>query len=240
MSKLAKQIFVVIIILLICATVQTYWPFRFLALFFGVVDTYIRIIFISWPAVVLILGVLILFKHKEALDNLLNRIIKGPGGTEFSPPEQSQLSPEKLQNEVKEKEEINREAESKPDESKVSVLQAENTKLREDLVKESKKRLFERIYTLIFGSQIKILLEMIKKDGTIFVTDAFKFFREGIGGNPELKDYDFVKYLYFLKNVGLIQSVDLLENSSTITITENGKEFLTYLALEKLDMNKPL
>lgn len=53
---------------------------------FNVIDEYIRIILTSWPAVVLILSIIILLRHKKEIDERIKNIKSvGPHGTEFYP-----------------------------------------------------------------------------------------------------------------------------------------------------------
>jgi len=62
----------------------------------NIIDEYLKLILISWPAVILILSVFILIRHKEAIDNLIRRIKSinkdgldtyGPSGSEPIVPE---------------------------------------------------------------------------------------------------------------------------------------------------------
>jgi len=222
-----------------------YWPLIILDIFLEIIDSYIKILFTSWPAVILIISLLILTKYRETLNYLLTKRdinIRGVKITGANLEEQQKKGvieiKEKTTKEITTP--INSSVTSQDKDAIIEELKKDSEIWKALAEKANKEKIFERIYSFIFGSQIKILLEMTKNNGTIFVKDAFKFYVEGIGKNPELKGYDFVKYLYFLKNIGLIQSPIPLEDSSTITITEDGKEFLTYLALQKLEMNKPL
>lgn len=242
--KLSNRL--VIEIAILCILIQIYyWPLKILTIFLEVSDVYAKLLITSWPAVILIISLFILVKYKETLNYLLtkrNIDIKGFKITGAKLEEQQKLGAR----EIEEKATggtgmpMTPPADSLDKDKTIEELKKNNESLKALAKKTIREKTFERIYNIIFGSQIKILLEMTKKDGTLLVSGAFKFYIEGIGGNPELKDYDFIKYLDFLKNVGLIEFTGLIENADTISITEQGKEFLAYLAIEKLNMNKPL
>jgi sterol desaturase/sphingolipid hydroxylase (fatty acid hydroxylase superfamily) len=54
--------------------VQSYYPFIFLTNLLNVIDSYLRLILTSWPAVVLILGFLLICLHFDGLHELMKKI----------------------------------------------------------------------------------------------------------------------------------------------------------------------
>ncbi len=54
-------------IILVIILVQSYDPFVFLTNILSLIDTYLKLILTSWPAVVLILGLILLSNEEKAL-----------------------------------------------------------------------------------------------------------------------------------------------------------------------------
>ncbi len=95
--------------------------------------------------------------------------------------------------------------------------------------------LFERIYYLIFGSQILLLQHL----NSIFSTpkDEFKFyFDTAAERDPRVfKDFDFDKYLNFLISNNLINE----DENGNIVISILGRDFLKFIIEEGLSDYKP-
>lgn len=227
-------------LIILCTLLQTYFPFKGLALFFSIIDSYLRLIFVSWPAVVLILGCFTLFRHREALDSLVGRVTEFYGVKLYTP-NQSSITPlEIAKGQIEEEQDIGVDSEISDPASKIEILEKENVKLKENFVEENKKRLFERIYGLIYGSQINILSKLSASNGSMSVVDISQIYIDVFLKNTTLKEYSFNDYLSWLRNANLINFVDPLAETKTISITEEGKQFLAYIVSEKLDLNKPL
>ena len=83
---------------------------------------------------------------------------------------------------------------------------------------------FERIYNLIFGSQIKLLNHLnssIKE-----TTESISFFyKEAVEVNPNLKEYPYKNYLAFLESEGLI----IIGKENSIQISAFGRDLLKYM-----------
>ena len=93
---------------------------------------------------------------------------------------------------------------------------------------------FERVYRVIFGSQI-VLLRRLNGFGQISIEDAKHMFEPLERQFPELyKDYGLVGWLGFLSSEKLISF-----NADMAEITELGRDFLLYLVARRLPENKP-
>jgi len=61
--------------------------YNILVQIFGIIDDYLKLILTSWPAVILILFLFILLRHREAIDYFIKNIkIVSPKGIETHPP----------------------------------------------------------------------------------------------------------------------------------------------------------
>lgn len=92
---------------------------------------------------------------------------------------------------------------------------------------------FEKIYDIIYGSQIRLLQRLnYSKTET---KDELKFYYEiAVKNNPEgYKKYTYDNYLNFLYQNGLINIVN-----DNITITDAGKDFLRYIVEANLTVEK--
>jgi hypothetical protein len=86
----------------------------------------------------------------------------------------------------------------------------------------SKKIFFEKTYTIIYKSQIQLLWLLTRLP--IKWDDIFKNYY------PEtMRNYPYDKYIYFLKNNGLIELIPPDAPYPYVSITPLGKEFLEYL-----------
>ena len=83
---------------------------------------------------------------------------------------------------------------------------------------------FERVYSLIFGSQIRILNHL--NSSFHETTESIKFFYDSaVERNPELSKYPYEDYLDFLK----FQGLTLIGEEGSIVITSFGRDFLKFL-----------
>ena len=127
---------------------------------FSVIDGYLRLILTSWPAIILILGLLLLIFHSGAVDNAIRRLIKA-GPVELEPQKQDA---EELRSGVAEVAPATAAvpATTTPATrtraaSNATQLQQENETLRQELEIRTKSFLFEKTYRLIFGGQLRML-----------------------------------------------------------------------------------
>ena len=92
---------------------------------------------------------------------------------------------------------------------------------------------FERIYRLIFGTQISGL-RWLNERGHITVDEAREFFKPFEAQNPDYyKDYGFDGWLRFLISNELVA-----RNGDVIEIADLGRDFLMYLTARRLPENK--
>jgi hypothetical protein len=84
---------------------------------------------------------------------------------------------------------------------------------------------FERIYNLIFGSQIGILKHLNSSNG-VPLADVKNIYKDTIQkNNDNLKNYPFESYWGFLESRGLV----VIEDKNIAKITWIGRDFLKYL-----------
>jgi hypothetical protein len=90
---------------------------------------------------------------------------------------------------------------------------------------------FERIYRIIFGSQLKGLRRLYET-GSVTVGDARQYFNSIVSENPGFyTEESFGSWLDFLLRVGLVRKVGLhLDSDGTnLQITSFGEDFLRYV-----------
>jgi hypothetical protein len=93
---------------------------------------------------------------------------------------------------------------------------------------------FERIYNLIFGSQI-VALRRLNEAGRVSVEGSRAFFEPYTRQYPQIyNNYSFEQWANFLKNVGLV-----VQNGNLFEITDLGRDFLIYITARRLTENKP-
>lgn len=218
-----KRILFSAIIFLVIVICQTYWPFLWLSSILINIDNYFRLIITSWPAVVLIIFTFLLFRHKDSIDYLLRNSNFKFGSAELNKAKQEQLGSSGI------------------DIATGSIIPIENESnedLRKEITRLSKAKIFERIYSIIFGSQINILNKLITNNGSLPIEQAIIIYNDTIFRNPYLKNYSFDSYLHFLKNISLIYFIEPITSARVIEITTQGKEFFNYIISEKLDLYK--
>jgi hypothetical protein len=95
--------------------------------------------------------------------------------------------------------------------------------------------LAERIYRLIFGSQIA-LLRQLSKAGTMSRQEILPYYEKAVAAEPGFyAGYSFEDYLHSLRSsLGLIGPV----GEDRFALSKRGAQFLTWMAAENLD-NKP-
>jgi hypothetical protein len=96
---------------------------------------------------------------------------------------------------------------------------------------------FEKIYRLIFGSQINILLDAEMNQGKIDLPKTVLMYR--ISGWNE-KGYDIGNYTSFLLNMGLLNyTTGKMPKDCFYSLTPLGRSFLQYLRENNIPLNKP-
>ncbi len=94
---------------------------------------------------------------------------------------------------------------------------------------------FERIYNVIFGSQISVL-DYIKDNGVATIDQLHSIFSEAKRKFPVLQGRTFKSYLEFLEIAGLISQ----KNGNEIHLTDKGQAFLVYIYALNYPKNKLL
>lgn len=196
---------------------------------------------IAWP----ILIFWIWHHHKEEIRQILPRLRRfSPTGAEFDSAEQ-QAEGEKLESpdasgalkKVPEhrlrtslmiiKSSIERDLYNFPENERETKL----------LIALSEARLFlhfERVYRLIFGSQIEGL-NYLRKNFKATISEATAFYDEKRSLYPDFYDnFSFEKWIGFLEDNNLIHN-----NDGIITLTDIGLDFLIYVTESRLNDAKP-
>ncbi|MCC6718773.1 MAG: hypothetical protein IT555_12885 [Acetobacteraceae bacterium] len=194
---------------------------------------------IAWP----LAAGLIAFAYRSDIRSLLPRVSKaGLSGVELDPIQSQQkvadsnkppgqlkqlpgLSRTLLIEEVEKN--LHKELEEIKEDDRITLLVRV-------LAQSRLETLFERIYRVIFGSQIDGL-KKLKSMSSVSLDEARNFFETYRIKNPEVyTDYGFDGWIGFLINEKLI----MLENDR-VSITEIGRDFLTYLGARGLRLTKP-
>jgi hypothetical protein len=190
---------------------------------------------LAWPAVALVLGLVSVFAFKRDLGALIGRIRKIDKTGITAGAEQGQMLAEAKTNSfqelmdsftsvaIKQRESnLKKELESKG-------IQNDQEKLRfltRALAACALALQWEQIERAIFGSQVKLLVDLNTR-GTQGVTmqEAQKCYEEAAVRYPETyKRYPFQNYLHYLQVNQLV-----VEQSSRLYIAQEGKEFLQWL-----------
>ncbi len=193
---------------------------------------------IAWPAVVGFIA----FFYRSEIRSILPRVRKaGPIGIELDAVQQQQkeAKADAPSGELKPLPGINR----------TKALEAVERNLHDSLkIYDENNRLdilvsylaqarlelsFERIYRVIFGSQIEGLRHL-SEVGQVSFDEARAFFDRVKEKYPELyEDYGFAGWLGFLESEYLVH-----RNGNFIEITDFGRDFLAYLANRRLPEGK--
>jgi len=110
---------------------------------------------------------------------------------------------------------------------------------REDLLIELlagalTREAWERIYLLIFGSQIRLLQNLNQSPGGLAEPDAREMYRSGATQQPELyQAVPFESWMTFLETTGLVS-----RNGDRYIITPYGRGFLKYLVARGLTFER--
>ena len=192
---------------------------------------------IAWPAAVTAIALV----YKSEIPSLLRRLRKaGPAGVELDSAEQQQRA--RLENatspgtlEIKQIPGIGR---TPAIENKERLILSILDKIPEDervsrltrtLAESDLSVTFERIYRIIFHSQIS-MLRKLNASSHFTTNQARPFFDLGKEQFPKLyTGYTFEKWLGFLKDFQLIS-----QDETLLSITDIGIDFLTYLTVRRI------
>lgn len=196
----------------------------------------------AWPLAIIIIVVIFLLIQKKPIADLINKItgIKG-GKYEFeTEPGKRQLKTHNvLEKPVSKTEEIEKGLNLLNDETRkifqsVIIQETELDKVESEseknqiLLKYSEalyvRLQFERVYHLIYGSQIKLLFHL--NSSLNETTETVKYYYENaVKVRPGLKEYPYKNYLSFLETQALI----MIGKENSINITPFGKDFLKFM-----------
>ena len=196
---------------------------------------------ISWPAAVTAIAIV----YKSEIPALLRRVRKaGPAGFEFDPAEQQRrTSIENLASletgEIKPIPSVPRSRTIVGMERAVfkyleGVPDSEHLpRLARAFAEGQLSLMFERIYRVIFGSQINGLKHLYARQ-SVTINDARQFFEDVKYKWPgAYEDYGFEGWLGFMKTNRLVHHHD-----DVVEITDIGRDFLSYLTAQGLPENK--
>lgn len=202
-------------------------------------DTVLKIIeILKWPIVIIIIAMI----FKKSISSLINRtksIKGGKYGLEIEPSKQQKKVSKRLPETKSKKEEIEKRLNLLSDDTRNKLQEAIKKETDFDKLNTEEDKIeailrysevlyiilnFERIYYLIFGSQIRLLNHLNSSyNQTINMTKFF--YDNAVGRNPHLKDYSYEQYLSFLQNEKLV----VIGKDETIQITLFGRDFLKYM-----------
>jgi hypothetical protein len=203
-------------------------------IFFITANDYIKIILSSWPGAILVLGVFLFNTQKESISYFIkNRLISaGFDGIIASPKEQEKI----LDNQ-------DRADEKTEENTTINTNTLTSTTTPPDFEKTDYRKLYtlESIYTVIFGSQIK-LLEKLRLNGEMglsYQEIAADFEKTKIESwNHMTEKWTLDKYLSFLISQNLIEKINI--GSLSYKISVFGIEFLDHLEKNNYKMIKSL
>jgi hypothetical protein len=113
-------------------------------------------------------------------------------------------------------------------EKEITALRDNTQQLVDKLTRAQIELDFERIYNLIFASQIDLLLKINNFPQTEFAYIVDHYSKVQQSFITQLKDWNVTQYIQFLINNQLIEyRVDTM----VVTITQKGRAFLSYLAV---------
>lgn len=190
---------------------------------------------LAWPSIVATGG----YYYREEIRGLFKRVQKiGLGGAQFeTTPAQVPTTVEKniVSNQLRDvglartpfMSEVERrllaDLDSTPDEKRLPLLVRLLAQARIELA-------CERIYSIIFGSQIRGLRELEKAGGQVPIKDAQEFFGSVKTEFPEFYDkIDFWDWISYLTRSDLV-----VTSTEDVELTPFGRDFLLYLAARGL------
>ncbi len=175
-------------------------------------------VFLSWPIMILVLGLIFFCMFKESISDFLRRITKV--GTQIVGIEAT--SPSEQSEKVKESppatpiEELRRRIRENPD-----LIIKDYTNLFNSL-------LFERAFVIIYGTQINLLEHLSQKGekGDMYI-NLIKFYNEFVKQTVTPRS-SIEDYFGFLMNLNFIEYIGVGSKLS-VKITPQGVNFLSYV-----------
>lgn len=187
--------------------------------------------FLAWPIVVIFL----FFWNRNEIKGLINRVNSGklPGGIEFNAPISQSDPKEDVPPEIKKSIKAREEELAKNIDTSTSASRPELVKEIDKLVKENSAiataLFFERIYQLIFGSQIQLLDQLRSLGSAGRLYEDISAYYQGVRLKfPNLNSYPLDNYISFLTNAGLIEFINTGQKR-VYKIAPTGIDFLEYI-----------
>lgn len=198
---------------------------------------------IAWPSAVLILAKWVKSELWADLRPLLRRLREaGPSGIKFDPAAEQRKENKALlpPGELKELPGISRTPAMKQIEIELHrqlshINEDEHTDFLVRFLAQARlENHFERVYAVIFGSQIEGL-KHLNASGRVTRNEAIEFFESVKMRFPDFyKDWNFDAWSGFLFNQYLIKW-----NGEAIELTDIGQDFLLYLVVTRRSEDKP-
>lgn len=196
---------------------------------------------IAWPLVVMIVAI---YYKTETIKDLLPRLRKaGPTGVEFDPAAQQKTIASDIVASSSELKQKNNLLPPTPAISQVESKLADDLKkidpgdqialLTRELAVARLIVAFERIYRVLFGSQI-YGLRRLNEVQKATIADAHALYETFRSQTPSDYPISFDVWIGFLKNQELVK-----ENNGTVEITDIGRDFLLYITQNRLIESKP-
>jgi hypothetical protein len=193
-----------------------------------------------WPLVIAGIVALVTNRFRDQIEALINRIqtVRGPGGSEILAPleEQKDVTGEATATETEVEpsipEDIQERLESGDAETKAAAL------LRLELANTKRALYYERVYRVLWGTQISFLQTLNERPDGVAMTEVILTYVENHNKavqqfNPSYKN-DLATYMTFLSREGLVQ----FKEPSSYVITELGVGILTYITQWGLPLTK--
>ena len=206
---------------------------------------------IAWPIIVLIIFLIL----KSPLSSLLSNLKKiSYGGTSFETISESSQkeqitelanSDNKIDNSnyssflakfsIETNEELDKIVKNETNLEEIVDLQSKINQLYDYSKLLVLLKNFERIYSVIFGSQIRIL-QRLNYSITENIDDLKFYYDNAVKIYPETyKNYEYIEYLKFLTSNKL---VNYIEETNSLNITNFGQDFLRYITESNLSLEK--
>lgn len=182
--------------------------------------SYLEIIF-SWPLITLIIVIIFIIIFREPLSDFFRRLIKGEAyGVKFQA-----SSPSEQREEAKDIPKVQPESELE------SYIRDNPQETIKTIIRLSRGYRFERIFNIIYGTQINLLLHLSSKDelGDKYI-NVMSYYNEYIGRSRlySVKPED---YFGFLLSMQMIEFFGESTNFS-MRITPEGIDFISYIGSE--------
>lgn len=224
--KIIKSIFVYIFFLAIILATYfglVYFVHNISTDLANTVLEYIKVLI--WPIVVLT----VCFSFHAEISHFIRRIIAGKfAGAEVTlAPSQEKANESSLNEKLEQTQPAGKDDIEKVIEEKENAIVAttqQKDELQKQLVEKEIELDFERIYNIIYRSQIDLLRSMVVSDhyGLTFITNHFQ--KEN-SISAAFNNWNVFQYIAFLFNNGLIEQRD----NHTYAVTIKGRAFLQYL-----------